>query len=224
MARIGILIVDDDQQVIKNLTKVLSSINDIEILGTASSGYEGVLEASLLQPDIVLMDCDMESPLCGIHASKVLSQHLPDMKIIILLDEEQSDLIQSAFKAGIVDYILKNATPGEIIRTIKEVNKLVNPRDQIIMDKFYQRTLHPEGVQDSLMYTLTIISQLTPGELEIIKMIMEGKNCHQISELRKVDLETVNKSISHILEKFNKDSIDELIKVIKTLNIMELLD
>ena len=224
MARIGILIVDDDKQFIKNLTKILSSYIDIEILGMVSSGYEGVLEAALLQPDVVLMGHSMESPLSGIHASKALLKHFPNMKIVILIDDEQSDIIQAANKAGIVDYILKKSSPKEIVKTIKEVARLIDPRHDTIADKFYRRTLHREGVHDSLMYTLTKVSLLTPGELEITKMLAEGMDYHQISKLRNVDLQSIHKTVDSILKKFNKESVDELIKVIKTLNLMELLD
>jgi len=223
MARIGILIVDDDKQFIKNLTKVLSSAADIEILSIVSTGYEGVLEAALLQPDVVLIGHSMESPLSGIHASKALLKHFPNMKIIILIDDEQSDIIQEANKAGIIDYILRKSPPKEIIKIIKDVDKTVDPRHDTIIDKFYRRTLHREGVHDSLMYTLTKVSLLTPTELEITKMLAEGMDYHQISKLRNVDLETVNKTVNNILNKFNKESVDELIKVIKTLNLMELL-
>ena len=224
MARIGILIVDDENQIIRDLMKLLSSYTDFEILGTASSGYEAVLEAALLQPDIILMDCDMESSESGIHASKVLSQRFPHMKIILLIEEEESNLIQSASKAGIVDYILKKASSGEIIKIIKEVAKLDTPKQQSITERYYQRTVHPEGVRDSLMYTLTVVSQLSPTELEIIRLLVEGKSLEQISEIRNIDIQSLNRTIKYILQKFNKKSVDELIKVFVTLNIMELLD
>lgn len=224
MARIGILIVDDENQILRAFMKILSSYADFEILGIASSGYEAVLETVLLQPDIILMDCDMEAPAAGIHASKALLQRFPHMKIILLIEEVESELIQAAAKAGIVDYIPKNASPSEIIKIIKEVDSLDNPKQQSITEKYYQRTVHHEGVRDSLMYTLTVVSQLKPAELEIIRLLIEGKSLEQISQIRKIDTQSLNRSIKYILQKFNKKSIDELIKVFVTLNITELLD
>ena len=224
MARTGILLVEADYEVIRSFLKILSPFTDFEILATASSGYEAVLEGALLQPDIILMDCDMETPGAGIHASKVLLHRFPHIKIILLIEKEESNLIQTAAKAGIVDYILKEASASEIIKIIKEVDRLDHPKHQSITEKYYQRTVHPDGVQDSLMYTLTVVSQLRPSELEIIRLLIEGKSLEQISQSRKIDIQTLEKTIKYILQKFNKKTVEDLVKMFVTLNIIELLD
>lgn len=224
MSKIGILIVDDQRAIIDKFAHIIASVRDMEVLAAVSSGYEGVLEAALIQPDIILMDKDMETNQCGIRAAQVINSRFPEMKIILLIDNEEKSVIQSAYKAGIVDYIPKNAPSSEIIRTLRGVHRLRHPGEQAITDKFYRRTLHPEGVRDSFMYTLTVVSQLTPIELEITKLIVEGRSANEIAEIRKTNIESIQESINRILNKFNKNSINELIKVLQTLSIMDLLN
>ncbi len=224
MHKIGVLIVDDDSCIIENLQAKISKEKDMEVIGTASTGYEGVLEAALLKPHILLIDNHMEMQGAGIYAAETLLKRFGHMKMIILIDREESEIIHTCLKSGIVDYVVKDESPTVIIQTIREAYNTIHPYEKDIPMKFYERNVHPRGIKDSLMYTLTVVSQLTPGELEIIKLLTEGYGIHDIAEIRNVSVDMIQNQTKRVLRKFSKKSTDELVEVLLTLNITEFLD
>jgi DNA-binding NarL/FixJ family response regulator len=224
MDKIGILIIDDDNDVIERLKSIVSNESDMELLGIATTGYEGVMEAALLKPNVVLVDEDIDTTGSGLEAARTILRKFPDINIIILTEDEKSQVIPTYSKTGIADYVLKDAPPASITHIIRDACNADNPYDRDIPAKFYRRSVHPKGVKDSFMYTLNIVSQLTPREFEILKLLTDGNGIHEIAEIRNEKAETVQQQIDAILKKFNKKSTEELIKVLSTLNIIEFLD
>src|ERR1700693_3531475 len=97
--RIRVVVVDDNADTINNLKKLLYFEKDVEIVGTASSGEEGIACAIEKLPDVVLMDINMPA-MDGISASEAITARLPGVQIIIMSVQAEADYLRRAMLAG----------------------------------------------------------------------------------------------------------------------------
>ena len=117
---IRLLIVDDIQSTRDNLRKLLSFEDDIEVVGTAGDGKQGVEEAQRLNPDIVLTDVNM--PLMdGIQLTEQLTQELPSSPVIIMSVQGERDYLRRAMQAGAREFLIKPFSHDELVAAIRRV-------------------------------------------------------------------------------------------------------
>ena len=120
---IRLLIVDDIQSTRDNLRKLLSFEDDIQVVGTAGDGKEGVEEAERLRPDIVLTDVNM--PLMdGIQLTERLTQDLPSSPVIIMSVQGERDYLRRAMQAGAREFLIKPFSHDELVAAIRRVYAL----------------------------------------------------------------------------------------------------
>ncbi|ULL18002.1 DNA-binding response regulator [Paenibacillus sp. H1-7] len=220
---IRVLIVDDMEAHRRRLERIIAGCGDMESVASANSGYEAVLYAALHQPDIVLMDIEMEDPLAGIHAAKQIHEKLPHIKIIVLTVHKDDNIIFAAFQTGIMDYILKTAEKEEIIEAIRSAYHNRSPIRPMIAEKIREEFVRVKKTEASLLYLIQIISELTPSELQVLKLLCENKTRKQISEERSVEYETIKKQVGSILKKFKMQSTAEVVASVNELKIFEVL-
>jgi pilus assembly protein CpaE len=120
---IRILIVDDIPETRENLRKLLYFESDIEVVGAATSGQEGIDLSKELRPDIVLMDINMPG-VDGITATKVIVQEVPAVQVIIMSVQGETSYMRSAMMAGARDFLTKPFTSDELISVIRRVYEL----------------------------------------------------------------------------------------------------
>lgn len=118
-----ILIVDDIPETRENLRKLLYFESDIEVVGAAASGQEGIDLAKELQPDIILMDINMPG-VDGITATKVIVEEVPATQVIIMSVQGETSYMRSAMMAGARDFLTKPFTSDELISVIRRVYEL----------------------------------------------------------------------------------------------------
>jgi pilus assembly protein CpaE len=120
---IRLLIVDDIQSTRDNLRKLLSFEDDIEVVGTAGDGKQGIEEANRLHPDIVLTDVNM--PLMdGIQLTETLTQDLPSSPVIIMSVQGERDYLRRAMQAGAREFLIKPFSHDELVAAIRRVYAL----------------------------------------------------------------------------------------------------
>ena len=119
MSRIRIIMADDNPDICSYFSGILARQEDMELVGTASSGAEAVQLARCTSPDIALMDIQMETRVAGITASRQILKELPETKVIILTILEDDDLLFQAYWAGVIDYIIKTDDAEEILTSIR---------------------------------------------------------------------------------------------------------
>ncbi|WP_214627142.1 response regulator transcription factor [Paenibacillus agaridevorans] len=223
MDRIKMLIADDMEAHRRRLMRILQTQDDFDIGGSFSTGDSTVEFARSYKPDIILMDIEMETPLAGIEAAKVIHETLPDTKIIVLTVHEDDNIVFAAFQTGIVDYVIKSATPEEIIEAIRSAYHDDSPIRPIIAKKLRNELVRIKKSEARLMSALNTISTLTPSELEILKLLCQSNNRQQIADMRSVEVETIKKQINGILRKFNVQRTKEVVKLMNELNIFEVI-
>ena len=118
--RIRLLIVDDHPSVRKGLMSLLNHEPDMEVIAAVGSGEEAVAAATTTAPDVVLMDVSMPG-MGGIEATRQLASAHPGLRVVMLTSFGGRQRLHVALENGAVGYLVKDATPQEILRTLRYV-------------------------------------------------------------------------------------------------------
>jgi two-component system, NarL family, response regulator LiaR len=189
---IRVLIVDDHGMVREGLRAYLELESDIQVVGEARDGQEGVHRAQELQPDVVLMDLVMPK-MDGVDATSRIKQQRPQTHVIILTSFLDDERVVPAIKAGATSYLLKDVAAGDLARAIRGAWA-------------GQAQLHPE-VARRLMQQVTAPrkqeagAQLTEREREVLRLLAEGRSNKEIARSLVVSERTVKGHVSNILGK-----------------------
>ena len=222
MEKIKIIIVEDMIDIAEYFEMVLGKESNFEVAGIANTGVEGVELALKTKPDIVLMDIQMEHQFAGIEATEKIKEALPETKIIMLTVNEDDEMIYRAFAAGASEYIVKSSSVADIINSIHLVYKNQLPLRPEIASKILDEFSRIKTYQDSLIYTLNVISKLTTAEFEVLYALKQGKSYRQIAEERFVEEVTIRTQVNKILKKFGEHNIKNVIKNLDNLRIFDI--
>ena len=218
-----VLMVDDMESFIRHFSRMLGKESDILVAGTAKSADEAVAMAKELYPDVILMDIQMETDFAGIDASRKILQLCPKTKIIVFTIHDDSETIINAYEAGVVDYILKTASPEEVIGAIHDAMRFDDTQkrvDRVVKDEMVK--LRRE--RDSFMYCISLISRLSASELETLKLLCKGKKYREIADERFVSESTVRVMVNKITKKLSGENIRKIIKQMNDNGVAKMLD
>src|SRR6202140_5313380 len=128
---IKVLIVDDIASTPDNLQKLLSFEPDIQVVGTAMNGKEGIEQAQKLAPDIVLMDVNMPI-MDGIQATEQLAQEVSGSPVIIMSVQGERDYLRRAMQSGAREFLIKPFSGDELIASIRRVYQLEQKKESFL--------------------------------------------------------------------------------------------
>jgi len=200
---IKILIVDDHTVVRKGLTALLSAEKySMEVVGEASNGSEAVEKASELEPDVILMDLVMPVK-SGLEAIKEIKSSQPDSRILVLTSFAEDENVIEALQAGAYGFLLKDASPDELVETIRSVfaDKLTIPQELTHI------LLKGATKKDE---SQTPIQKLTNRELDVLLCISQGMTNKQIAQQLSIGTTTVRSHVSSIMRKLDLDNRTQL--------------
>ena len=219
---INILIAEDYTLLRDDLVEMLSSEGDIQVVGTASNSQEIIELARTINFDIILMDIEMEVQFAGIYASIEILKDDPSAKIIFLSVHESKDIILNAIGTGAVDYVVKGASVEEILFHIRSVyngkSVMMGRVNELLMEEFVrlQRT------EQNLLFFVSMISELTKSERQLVKCLLDGLKVNDIAKLRNVEVVTVKTQLTRLLKKFNVNRTKKIVQLIRDLNLEHL--
>jgi DNA-binding NarL/FixJ family response regulator len=199
MDAIRLLIVDDHALFREGLRALFSAIDDIELVGEATTGDEAVDIVEELQPDVILMDIDMPG-MSGVEATRSILHKTPSTGIIMVTMLEDDASVFSAMRAGARGYVLKGAQPDELLQTIRAVangQALFGPAIASRMMRFFSE--HSARFKTSRREEA--FPELTPRELEVLELIAQGDKNSQIAEKLVITDKTVRNHITNIFSK-----------------------
>lgn len=188
---IKVLIADDDIVVREGLKMIISSQDDMEISGEAENGKAALELARETRPNVALLDIRMPESDGITAAEKMLAEGLCAPLLLTTFDEE--DFIIRALKSEICGYILKNSPAERIISAVRAVNAGGTVFQEDIL-KYVRDKISPTNGGE-------IFRELTPREVEIVRLIAEGFSNQQIADALFLSNGTVRNHISTILEK-----------------------
>ncbi len=194
---IQVLIVDDHAIVRDGIRSLLSTIEDIDVVGEAATGREAVTLFNRLRPDITLMDLVMPE-MDGIQAIQAIMDVQPDAKILVLTSFATDDKVFPAIKAGASGYLLKDSDSGDLVRSIREVQRGESSIDPKIARKLLREISDPPPQPPP-----ADVDPLTERELEVLKLVARGESNSEISQHLVISQGTVRSHVSNILGKLH---------------------
>ena len=183
--KIRVLCVDDHRIVREGIALILSREPDIEVVARASSGEEAVVMFRRYVPDITLMDLRLKA-MSGLEAICFIRKEYPAAKIIVLTMYVGDEDIHQALAAGATTYLLKEALPDELVRTVRDVYGGEHPLQDDVKAKLQARAGQPA---------------LTPREIEVLDLISKGKRNKVIATELGITDTTVAVHIKNIFAK-----------------------
>lgn len=204
--KIRILIADDHAVLREGMRNLLEREKDFEVVGEAGDGEEAVRLGSELKPDLVIMDIVMPK-LSGIEATKLIKQASPSTAVLVLTAYNDIRYIIGLLEAGACGYLLKSARSNEIVGAIRTVRSGESVLDAAVTHKLLQRVVglikEPGEVQTG--------GQLTPREIEILRLAAKGMSNKDIADELFLSLRTVKAHLTNIFNKIGVGSRTEAI-------------
>jgi len=190
---IKVLLVDDHEMVRIGLAAVLSTEEDIEVVGEASNGADGIRLAQEYRPDVVLMDLVMEG-MDGIETTRRLLQLYPDCKVIVLTSFLDDEKMYPVIEAGAFSYLLKTSRAAEIAQAIRAAVKGQSILESQVASKIMNRFRQPK-------LTAPAHEELTEREMEVLRLIASGKSNQDVADELFIGIKTVKFHVTNILAK-----------------------
>lgn len=199
---IRILIADDQPVVRDGLAMLLGLIDDVEVVATAADGIEAVERARAERPDIVLMDLRMPR-LEGAEATRQILTSLPETRVLVLTTDAGDGFLFPALQAGARGYLTKDATAEEIedaIRALIAGHTHLDPavQQRLITAVVDQTPPTPAGEPNR---PSDLPDELTPREVEVLKLIAAGLSNNEIADTLVLSNATVKTHINRIFYK-----------------------
>ena len=202
---VRILIVDDHQLLRRGVAMILKADPRFQVVGEASDGQEALDMAGELQPHLVLTNLVMPG-MDGIEAIQRLRQQMPLVRVLVLSGLTDDGKVIAAIRAGAQGYLLKTASPEDLVQAILSVadgNSWLHP---VIARKVLQEISHPCEQDASAHPESQHLSVLTERELQVLRMLALGLSNCLIADRMEIGEATVRTHVSSILNKLHLTS------------------
>jgi DNA-binding NarL/FixJ family response regulator len=199
---VRILIADDHGIVRSGLRVLLERQDDIEVIGEASDGVEARDIAVRERPDLAILDVKMPR-LTGLQATQEIREQAPDVSVLILSMHDDERYLFEALKAGASGYVLKSQADQDLLDAIRAVARgepFLTPDAQLALIKDVLERGHEEG------------DNLTPRELEVVKLAAEAHTNREIAEILGLSEKTVENHRANAMRKLGMRDRVELVR------------
>lgn len=190
-----ILICDDQQVVREGLEAILSTTEDISVVGLASNGTEAIDMAGTLNPDMVLMDLKMPV-MNGIQATRELKASFPQISVLILTTFAEEGWLIDAIRAGAAGYLLKDTSREDLVKAIRGTMS-----GQTFIDPSIAGKLFPVISQNPQPIPSSEGIVLTGRESDILQLLVKGRSNPQIASELFLATGTVRNYVSSLFQK-----------------------
>ncbi len=199
MKALRILLADDHVLFRKGIAAVLAARPEFEIVGEAGDGLEAIEHARETVPDVILMDINM--PKCtGLEAVKAIKEEMPHVHIIMLTVSDSDHDLFTAIKNGANGYLLKNLEPEQLFQVLEGIRYGESPISGSVAAKILNEFRQQSKPQNHLTLPK---NELTPREIEVLELIVEGKTNKEIATDLSIAEDTVKIHLRNILEKLH---------------------
>jgi DNA-binding NarL/FixJ family response regulator len=209
---IQVFIADDHALFREGLAGIISSQEDMNVIGEASDGMEAIVKVQELKPDLVLMDIQM--PGCdGLEATRQIKSALPDVIIIILTVRDDEEKLFKAIRYGAQGYLLKNIHSKEMLQMMRSALRgegAISPAlSGYIVDEFRRLSrITPDSSEEETL-------DLTSREQSVLAHAASGKTDKEIAETMQLSVHTVKTHMRNILRKLHAGNRREASRIAK---------
>lgn len=196
--KIRILIADDHAVIREGLKLLISSCEDMEVVGEASHGHQAVQMALGLRPDVILLDIAMPR-LNGMEAARQIIRDWPKARVLILSSYREDEHVRISLNNGVTGYVAKHSAMKEVLQAIREVHAnrsyfspQIASRLSNLMLTQLQGSRAGRGPE-----------QLSSRQVETLQLIAEGHGNKQIADVLGISVKTVEKHRQEMMDKLN---------------------
>ncbi len=193
---IRVLIADDHAMVRAGLAQMLSSYDDLEVVGEAANGEEAVQMVGMLSPDVVLMDMSMPI-MDGLEALKLVKQRYAGTHVVILSTFQEPRQVSEALGAGASGYLVKDVEPEVLVAGIRAATTGGAPLSPSVAASLLRGAAPVAAPQPQPQHN----SVLTPRELEILNLIVDGHSNFGIARALGISEKTVKTHCSRLFQR-----------------------
>lgn len=187
-----VLLVDDSELIRRGLRLLLSTADDVDVVGEASDGHAALdwLASTQMLPDVVLSDVKMAG-MGGIELAANVAQRYPELPVILLTTFDDHDTVAAAMHAGVSGFLLKDSTTDDLISAIAAV-------------KCGGMVLDPRITRAALSAPANPLAELTPSELNVARLVAQGATNIEIAQQLFITEGTVKNHVSALLRKLEQ--------------------
>ncbi|MFN8455980.1 MAG: response regulator transcription factor, partial [Anaerolineae bacterium] len=179
----------------KGIEALISTEPGMDIVGEADNGKDAVSLVRHLQPDVILIDLVMPQ-LDGIEAITRIKQENPEARILALTSFAEDDKVFPAIKAGALGYLLKDASPQQLLQAIRDVYRGVSSLDPTVALKLIREINRPPDLPMTA-------DPLSEREIEVLKLVAQGLSNQEIAAALGISERTVRNHVGNILNKLH---------------------
>jgi DNA-binding NarL/FixJ family response regulator len=193
--KITVLLVDDHSLVRRGFRRMLEDEADMEVVGEAGDGEEAIKLAKQFRPQVIIMDCALPG-MNGLQATRQIIKDSPDTAVLMLSMHSENTWVRQAIEAGAKGYVLKNALELELGAAIRKV-----AAGESVFDPKVEQKSALKGERNAL----------TPRELEVLQMIVDGKSNKEIATSLDLSANTVAVHRANIMNTLGIHKTAELV-------------
>ncbi len=205
----SIVLVDDHKIMRDGIKAILQRAGEFTVVGEADTGVGAVQVCREARPDVVLMDISLPG-LNGIEATAELLRHVPNSKVVVLSMHDDEQSVVGAIRSGARAFVLKKASDSDLLdalRTVAKGGSYLSPQvsDQLLR-RIQRGDLESRAVPSSL-------ESLSPRELQVMRLVAEGRTSKDIAGLLSLGLHTVRSYRKTLMKKLGVNNVAGLTQV-----------
>ncbi len=206
MKKITVLLADDHTILREGLRRLLQTADDIDVVGEAANGQQAVDQVKKLHPEIIVLDLAM--PLMnGVETARHITNVAPETKILVLSTYSEEEEVRAATSAGAVGYLMKETASKEILTAIREIHQghaFFSPHiSQRILRQTRAALRSHRALPDGRGSVAAQGSSLNDREMDILKLIAEGKANKEIANALSITVKTVERHRQSVMDKLH---------------------
>ncbi len=198
-----ILLVDDHRIMRDGLRAILKSSGEFNVVAEAETGADAIVLTRKLRPHLVLMDINLPG-LNGIEATTEILRYNPETRVVILSMYEDENSIVRAIRGGARAFVLKKASDTDLLdalRTVARGGSYLSPQ---VSDTFLSRVQRGDLNERKAS---SVLDGLTPRELQVMRLVAEGKTSKEIAVMLDLGLQTVRGYRKTLMRKLNVNNV-----------------
>jgi DNA-binding NarL/FixJ family response regulator len=198
----SIILVDDHKLVRDGVKSILERGGEFRVVGESENGSEAVHLCQKTNPDMVLMDIGLPG-MNGIEATTELLRHCPGVKVVVLSMYDDENSVVTAIRSGARAFVLKKASSAELIEALRTVAR----GGSYLSSQVSERLLTRIQRGDFETRDKSSLESLSPRELQVLRLVAEGKTSKDIASLLDLGLQTVRSYRKTMMKKLGVNNV-----------------